>query len=79
MIYFIVKNAEQNNNSAEKECEKDTDCIKACGCHPDSCVPAAAKGDCEGLICTQECSGPLDCGAGYCGCINYKCSVIKNK
>ncbi len=28
------------------------------------------------LLCTASCEGPLDCGAGRCGCVNGICSVI---
>ena len=28
------------------------------------------------LMCTMVCSGPLDCGAGSCGCVNGRCSVV---
>ena len=80
LIYFIINNKPVNNDeNLEKECYEDKDCVPACGCHPDSCVPAAKRGECERLICTQECSGPLDCNAGYCGCVNNKCSVVDNK
>lgn len=27
-------------------------------------------------MCTASCEGPLDCGAGSCGCVDKKCSVI---
>ncbi len=79
LIFFIIRNKPVNSNNIEKECYEDKDCAPVCGCHPDSCVPAAKKGECERLICTQECSGPLDCNAGYCSCVNNKCSVVNTK
>ena len=27
-------------------------------------------------MCTASCEGPLDCGAGSCGCVNRRCDVI---
>lgn len=27
-------------------------------------------------MCTMSCEGPLDCGAGSCGCVNGTCSVV---
>jgi len=29
-------------------------------------------------MCTAGCEGPLDCGAGSCGCVNGTCSVISS-
>jgi hypothetical protein len=28
-------------------------------------------------MCTMSCEGPLDCGAGSCGCTNGQCSVVQ--
>jgi hypothetical protein len=55
-------------------CQNDSDCVPAECCHPASCINTAYKNVC-GLLCTQECSGPLDCGAGSCRCINNRCAV----
>jgi hypothetical protein len=57
------------------ECTSDADCVPAECCHPSGCTAAAAKQPCN-LMCTMSCEGPLDCGAGSCGCVNKKCSVI---
>jgi hypothetical protein len=80
LIIFIIlngKNTNNNlNNSPLKECSIDSDCVPACGCHPNSCVPIINRSQCERVICTQECSGPLDCGAGKCGCVNNRCGII---
>lgn len=56
-------------------CQSDSDCVSAQCCHPTSCINKAYKGVCN-LLCTQVCQGPLDCGAGRCGCVNNKCTVI---
>ena len=57
------------------ECITDADCVPAECCHPSSCTPGAAKQVCN-LMCTASCEGPLDCGAGRCGCVNGTCRVI---
>ena len=79
LIYFIVKNSNQDNkkNNLDKECNIDEDCVPLQCCHADTCVNKDKKQKCIGVACTLDCSGPLDCGAGYCGCVNNKCQVIK--
>jgi hypothetical protein len=57
------------------ECTLDADCVPAECCHPSSCTAVAVKRACN-LMCTASCEGPLDCGAGSCGCVNGKCSVV---
>ena len=83
LIYFIAKNNGNNkdnteNNNIVKECSIDNDCSPATCCHSDSCIPVINKPNCKGMFCSMDCSGPLDCGAGHCGCINGKCSVVSN-
>jgi len=56
-------------------CTTDADCVPAQCCHPTSCVNQASITVCN-LMCTASCEGPLDCGAGSCGCRNGRCSVI---
>ena len=56
-------------------CITDDDCVPAQCCHPTSCTNKANKGVCN-LMCTMSCEGPIDCGAGDCGCVNGKCSVV---
>jgi hypothetical protein len=84
VIIFIVRGMGNNssdklNNNASNECVVESDCVPVCGCHPSSCTPKNKRPECEGVFCTQECSGPLDCGAGSCGCVNGKCSVVNKK
>lgn len=57
------------------ECSHGADCVPAECCHPSSCTAAVAKHP-GNLMCTMSCEGPLDCGAGSCGWMNGKCSVI---
>ncbi len=75
---IISLNYKKENNYSAMKCVKDNDCAPKCSCHPDSCVSIAKRGNCSMMICSQECSGPLDCNAGYCGCVNNKCQVISN-
>lgn len=56
-------------------CTTGEDCVPAQCCHPTSCINKEAKGVCT-LLCTQVCEGPLDCGAGSCGCVEGSCSVV---
>ncbi|MFA4825581.1 MAG: hypothetical protein WC593_10550 [Methanoregula sp.] len=57
-------------------CTTDADCVPAPCCHPTGCVKQAAKPVCDNVMCTMSCEGPLDCGAGSCGCTNGRCSVV---
>ena len=56
-------------------CTTDADCVPAQCCHPASCVNQATISVCN-FMCTASCEGPLDCGAGSCGCTNGRCSVV---
>lgn len=56
------------------DCNSDIDCVPAQCCHPTSCMNVAQKHVCT-LMCTNVCQGPIDCGAGHCGCVNGKCGV----
>ena len=58
------------------ECRIAEDCEPAECCHPTSCVRKGLRTPCDGVYCTMVCSGPLDCGAGSCGCVQGKCSVV---
>jgi len=77
LSYFYLNN--ENKEEIVEECQVDSDCIPASCCHAESCVSVNKKPDCEGIFCSAVCSGPLDCGAGSCKCINKKCEVIKNE
>ena len=60
-------------------CKNDKDCVPATCCHAEECINKENAPKCKGVLCTAVCSGPLDCGKGYCGCVNGKCQVIKIK
>jgi hypothetical protein len=59
----------------QQECARAEDCVPAGCCHPAGCVPAAQAPACD-MMCTEVCEGPLDCGAGTCGCVDAKCTVV---
>ena len=79
LIYFIVQDNKKQEVIGEPQCQIDNDCLPACGCHSDSCIVASEREKCPKVFCSQSCSGPLDCGAGYCGCVNNKCQVVPSK
>ncbi len=80
VIYLNVKiNRAEKEKQGNYECNIDSDCVHSACCHPDSCVAIENAPDCSTAFCSQVCSGPLDCGAGYCGCINNKCEIISNE
>lgn len=60
---------------ASGTCTKDSDCVPATSCHPDRCTVVANAGPSD-VMCTADCAGPLDCGAGSCGCVNNTCAVV---
>lgn len=57
-------------------CAGEGDCVPAQCCHPTSCINRVAAPDCKDAICTMSCEGPLDCGAGTCGCVQGTCTVV---
>ena len=71
LIFFIVK-----NKNKDVGCKIDSDCVPGGCCHPSSCVLKEEAPVCDLVVCTQECSGPLDCGAGSCGCVDGNCQII---
>lgn len=56
-------------------CQNDSDCAPATCCHATACINGKYKSVCD-VFCTQECSGPLDCGAGSCKCVSGNCAVV---
>ncbi|OPY37090.1 MAG: hypothetical protein A4E35_01553 [Methanoregula sp. PtaU1.Bin051] len=57
-------------------CTVAADCVPAQCCHPTSYTTKANAPKCDNTACTESCEGPLDCGAGSCGCANGTCTVI---
>jgi hypothetical protein len=83
LIYFILKD---DNKTPKNEafpdiytCQSDSDCVPVSCCHPDSCVNIEKMPNCKRVLCSMDCEGPLDCGAGHCRCLNGKCSIVNNK
>ncbi len=80
LVYLIAKNKEsESEKNLNSECTTDKDCIPATCCHPESCVTIEKVPDCDRVICSMVCSGPLDCGAGSCGCVDGRCTVMSNR
>ncbi|MFH1229051.1 MAG: hypothetical protein V1678_01330 [Candidatus Aenigmatarchaeota archaeon] len=73
--YYSIPKCLQPSISCNATCQSDSDCVPAQCCHPSSCINNAYKGVCN-LACTASCEGPLDCGAGTCGCVSGRCDVI---
>ncbi len=78
VIYLIVQKSKVDKVVLE-ECKIDEDCVPATCCHPDSCISVENAPVCEDIMCSMVCSGPLDCGEGYCGCIRGKCNILKKE
>lgn len=74
-IYFLS----QNKQDTLMRCLTNSECAPAICCHPESCVPKKQAPYCKEIMCTSVCAGPLDCGAGYCGCVRGKCGIISNE
>ncbi len=73
---FIFKN-EEIRDSPSVACQIDSDCLPKEACHPKTCVNEKFAENKEGKICSAVCEpGSLDCGQGFCSCINNKCNVV---
>ncbi len=58
-------------------CQNKLDCVPAACCHPNSCINKNFKPDCGNIGCTANCEpGTMDCGQGYCDCINSGCKMV---
>jgi hypothetical protein len=77
IVYIVRLNKENNihNPINNSQCRTDADCIPAGCCHPTSCTTKENVKPCN-LLCSQDCSGPLDCGAGRCGCVKGNCQIV---
>jgi len=65
----------QTEAPARYSCFSESDCVPLEVCHPTDCVAQGYEEQGEGL-CTQSCSGPLDCNAGRCGCVQGRCKIV---
>lgn len=77
LILLIIRSDKEEKEAGE--CKTDSDCVPATCCHPDACVPKEKAPNCDRVMCSMVCSGPLDCGAGYCGCVGGKCNILKKE
>jgi hypothetical protein len=55
-----------------KVCSQDSDCVEEQCCHATSCVNSNYAPECN-EDCDNNCSGPMDCGAGACICSQGRC------
>ncbi len=67
--------APPSGGDENQTCSVYSDCVPEQCCHPTSCINQTYKGVCTEL-CTNVCQGPIDCGAGHCGCVNGICQVV---
>jgi len=67
--------ATPGNAPDNRSCTTDADCVPEQCCHPASCINSDYKQVCT-VLCTNVCLGPIDCGAGHCGCVNGECSPV---
>jgi len=73
-FFWFMGNLDEEDGAV---CFVDEDCVPISGCHPAGCVMKENLSESvDTMICTAVCSGPLDCGAGSCGCVNNRCEVI---
>jgi hypothetical protein len=80
VVWIIIKDKKEIKEIIQEDlCVLDSDCVPASCCHPDSCVIKEKAPDCGEVFCSQVCSGPLDCGAGSCGCVDNTCEIISNE
>ena len=62
--------------SDSRSCATVEDCVPAQCCHPTSYTGTATAPHCGNVMCTMSCEGPIDCGAGSCGCVEGKCTIV---
>ena len=67
------------NGEDGEECVSDEECVAASCWHASECVLESKAPNFSGSFCSMVCSGPLDCGAGSCGCVDNKCAVVPNE
>lgn len=64
-------------SSGKNTCQNKFDCVPATCCHPNSCINRNFKPDCKDIVCNLVCvPGTMDCGQGYCDCVNNECKAI---
>jgi len=77
IVFFIFWALIKMRSPADlRYCKSDGDCVPATCCHPPEVVNIKYAPDCRGMVCTEICEGPLDCGAGRIECIDSECRII---
>lgn len=56
-------------------CTTHDDCVPAQCCHATACTLKTDAPSCSDIMCSAVCQGPLDCGAGSCGCVEGTCVI----
>ena len=59
--------------------EEKIKCVPASCCHATECVLENEAPNCNEIMCSMVCSGPLDCGAGRCEYIDGECEIVENE
>ena len=76
VLCWMVAGCDDDNDDGYG-CAAQGDCVPEQCCHPTSCVSKANAPDCAGVACTEECApNTMDCGQGYCDCIDDKCEAV---
>jgi len=73
---LINKNRDSMLIVEKTACYSDSDCVPDSCCHASAVVNKKYAPDCTGVACTQECSGPMDCGMGKPACVNNACTIV---
>ena len=75
-ILLLLISACSTTNS-QTICVQDSDCVPALCCHATSSVNKEFAPDCQGQLCSMECSpGTLDCGQGKIKCLEQECRIV---
>jgi hypothetical protein len=78
ILFFVFKDSKNSIIEDKKYCLIDSDCVPASCCHANELVNKEYAPNCEGVVCSLECSGLLDCGEGKISCINNQCEIVSN-
>lgn len=76
LILTLISGATAFSLPAKKECRQSSDCAAASCCHPTEAVLVDDAPKCDGIMCSTECKGPLDCGIGKIECVEKACAIV---
>ena len=78
-VLFVSFWNDESSSIGDGFCKVDDDCVPKEACHPTNCVLKGQEDSTEGIACTAICEpGTLDCGQGYCSCVDKKCEAVIN-